>query len=321
VIISRTPLRISLFGGGTDIDPYLSLYGSEILSFTINKYIYISAHPLVESNNILLKYSKNENVTKASQISHPVFRAVLEKFNLSSIDISVSSDIPAGTGMGSSSAFTVGLLSTLRNYSKMVSTPDVIAREACEIEINTLNEPIGIQDQFACAYGGLNLMNMESIYKTSIIPIALTNQMSDSLVCNFILIRIPGSRSAGSLLKEQKAFAKDETLHKIKSLVQDGVAAFNDSPKSLGELLDYSWNLKKQLSPFISGSSLDSFYSSLLLEGFYGGKLLGAGGSGYLLMVGPENVVNKAKQRYKESILEFAIENEGCKIIYNSSWN
>ena len=322
MIIVRSPLRISLFGGGTDIDPYMSKYGGKVLSFTINKYIYLSAHPLVESNDIMLKYSINEKVSSPVEIKHNVFRVVLQNYKIQGIDIAVSSDIAAGTGLGSSSAFTVGVIQLVENYLGRNPSKFDLAVNACKIELDDLGEPIGIQDQHASAYGGINIFNFNSRSDVSVSHIDVEEKMLEIVESNLLLIRVPGNRSASKLLKKQieniEAEKQIDTLNQMKLLVDDGLQAWRSSAADLGEILDKTWKLKKELSSEISNSKVDELYEDLLESGFYGGKLLGAGASGYLLMVGSKNLVKTTISSGDYSTLQVKLDEYGSKVIYTS---
>jgi D-glycero-alpha-D-manno-heptose-7-phosphate kinase len=322
MIIVRSPLRISLFGGGTDIDPYMSNFGGRVLSLCINKYIYLSAHPLVESNDIMLKYSAHERVQNPLLIQHNVFRVVLEKYAIQSIDIAVSSDIAAGTGLGSSSSFTVGLLHLIETYLGQNPTKHELANNACSVELDYLQEPVGMQDQYAAAFGGVNMFSFNSRNHVEVSPIYVDEKMLKIIDENLILVRIIGSRSASKLLDKQRANMKKkeniETLHEMKHLVDLGIKAWKSSEVELGKLLDETWTLKKRLSSDISNNLVDRLYEHLLQKGFYGGKLLGAGASGYLLMVGSKNLVKELSLSKSFSTLPVQLDDGGSKIIYTS---
>ena len=321
MIISRTPLRVSLFGGGTDLNDYYSKFGGSFFSFTINKYIYISAHSLVESSSILLKYSSSELVRKASLIKHPVFRAVCLDYKLAGIDISVSSDIPAGTGLGSSSAFTCGLINAIRVMKNMKTTPLVLAKESCRIEIDVLKEPIGIQDQYSVAYGGVAKYAISRSGNVLREPIPDYESFSGIVRENFVLVRVHGKRDLSKIMLEQKAnFAagrSEEILNELKSLGTNSLDIINSGPKKIGESLRYAWSLKKQLAQSISNPMLDSLVDDYIEAGFYGAKLLGAGSSGYLLLVGPSRQIKKLKASIKIQSLALNCVSEGSTIIYN----
>ena len=322
MIIVRTPLRVSLFGGGTDLDPYMTKFGGKVLSFTINKYIYLSIHPLVESQDIMLKYSINERVSEPEQIQHKVFRAVLGEYELNGIDIAVSSDIAAGTGLGSSSAFTVGLIHLIEEYLGKKPSKRYLANRACDVELNILKEPIGIQDQFAAAFGGINIFEFHTRNDVDVRPIYPEEHMLQIMSSNMLLVRVMGERSASELLlKQRKTMHTDEVienLNNMKDMVEFGIEAWKSSALELGKLLDMTWRSKKKLSSYISNEKIDFVYQKLMSEGFYGGKLLGAGGNGYLLMVGSKAVVAKAHLSKEYSTLTLNLDTNGSHVIYTS---
>jgi D-glycero-alpha-D-manno-heptose-7-phosphate kinase len=304
------------------MDPFMSSHGGKVLSFAIDKYVYLSAHPLVESNDILLKYSINERVSDPSEIKHRVFRYIAQEYKLKGIDIAVSSDIAAGTGLGSSSAFTVGLINLLESYESRSPSKSFLANKACEIEIDHLSEPIGLQDQFASAFGGINVFQFNSRNDVLVHPIFAEESMIKMIEESFILVRIRGTRSASTLLEQQRTLMSQsimvKRLEKMKSLVDEGLKAFAESPKALGKLLHDSWEIKKKLSSSVTNSYVDSTYKALIATGCYGGKLLGAGGSGYLLMVGPSSVVKRLHETEVYSTLVVRLDTDGSRVIYNS---
>lgn len=321
MIISRTPLRVSLFGGGTDLCEYFSIYGSHFFNFAINKYIYISLHPLPESSEILLKYSKTERIANASQIAHPVFREVFTEYNLKKLDISVSSDVPAKTGLGSSSAFTVGLINVVRGHLNLTQNPLLLVKEACKIEIEKLGEPIGVQDQNAVAHGGAAKYEVLQTGKTIRNPLDELTQFKETVLKNFILIRVPGNRVLKDILGEQKnniiSGKTLEYLHLLRQQGSDSIEIVKSGAKVIGENIQIAWNLKKKLAKQISNSYLDSVIQNYISDGFYGAKLLGAGQSGFILLIGPEKKINAIRQNTSVQSLSFDIDEEGSKIIYS----
>ncbi len=322
MIICRTPLRVSLFGGGSDIPAYFEKNSGAVLSFAINKYIYTTIHPLIESNQILLKYSKNELVEKISDIKHPVFRKILERYSAAGIDISVSSDVAAGTGLGSSSAFTVNILQLIKEYLGISYSKRSLAEEACEIELDQLQEPIGLQDQFASAFGNLNLLEFSKNRNVAVTPLEQVTEIDNLISKNMILIRVGGLRSAGDVLNAQISsmsdMQKQETLLQMAEQARQAYRKIQDGPEWMGNLLHEAWTLKKSLSPIISNKDVDDLYEHLLELGAYGGKLLGAGKSGYFLVIAEEKVVGQIKNQKNLSTLSIARDREGSKIIYKS---
>jgi D-glycero-alpha-D-manno-heptose-7-phosphate kinase len=326
MIIVRTPLRVSLFGGGTDVPSYYAKKegGGMVISMAIDKHIYLTAHPMFESSEILLKYSTVERVSKPSDIKHNIFRKMLEKHEISGVDIGVSSDIPSGTGLGSSSAFTVGLVKLLNEYKGYKTTKEQLAAEACDIEINSLGQLIGKQDQYASAFGGLN--RIEFLRNDSVIVSSLTiseetsTYMSESL----ILVKIGQSRSAGEILEKQ-ANAKEnyhntekalDELYDLTKSIEPSVFA---NLKELGKLLSQSWELKKRSNPFATSPEIDDLICFGLSHGALGAKLLGAGGAGFVLFLVPYESSEKFKQAIKNRrILNIRVDFEGSMLIYDN---
>ena len=264
---------------------------------------------MVESRKILLKYSNTELIDSARKIKHPVFREILLKYDISSIDLSVSSDIPAGTGLGSSSSFTVGLINLIRRYKGMLISKGLSAKEACEIEINKLKEPIGIQDQYAASYGDLNTFFINSKGKVTIRKVINKERLERIISENCILIRVPGTRKASSILKNMKN--SDKSRKEIFELTKKILLNPPDTPEQLGYYLDIMWKVKKGMSNSVSNKAIDNIYKYFTTRGSFGGKLLGAGGSGYLLMVCPSYLVGEILQSKKFISFKPEIDKEG----------
>ena len=323
MIITKAPFRISLFGGGSDLADYYSQSPAAVLSTTIDKFMYISSHRYFDADKIVAKYSVTELVTGASEIRHPIIREVLLKFGIDgAIEIASIADIPSGTGLGSSSAFTVALLHNLHARQGRYATKEMLAAGACDIEIGTLREPIGKQDQYASSYGGLNVLTFLPTGQVNVEPILLTaaNQraFSDSLLLYFTGM----SRPASSILAEQKgnmAHAdKREVLGRMVGLVAKGRDALYDGDvETLGRLLHQSWLWKRELATNISSSEIDGIYEHALKHGAIGGKVLGAGGGGFLLLICEkrrQDGLRRAMSRLRE--IRFNLENQGSQVIY-----
>jgi D-glycero-alpha-D-manno-heptose-7-phosphate kinase len=323
MIITRTPLRVSFLGGGSDFPEFYEENGGAVLSCAIAQHIYITCHPLVESNDILLKYSKLELVKKPKDIKHPVFREIIQKYNLSGIDISVSSDIPAGTGLGSSSAFTVGALHTIRNYQGILSTNFELALEACEIEIDHLKEPIGIQDQFATSIGGFNFLEFNKNRKVRVNSFELTSELKDFFMKNFLLVRVPGHRSANTILKEQRnTLTTKRGITATKELMEiaiDLASDFTPDLQKMSSALNESWTIKKTLSGNISNSNIDQLYQYFRANGVLGAKLLGAGASGYMLIAASSDTIDGVENNLKFNTLRLKIDPLGSQVVYDST--
>ena len=204
MIISRTPLRISFVGGGSDLPSFYQKSKGAVLSTSIDKYIYISIHPYFHQDKYLLKYSKTEEVDKIENINHPLIRLSCEYSGIKSgIEFSSSADVPAGTGLGSSSSFTVGSLNCMKQFMGESYTKEQLAKKACQIEIDELNAPIGKQDQYAASYGGLNVIEFNQDGEVQIFPVSLDNDTCDRLEKSLVCFYVGGSRSANKILEEQ----------------------------------------------------------------------------------------------------------------------
>jgi len=324
MIIVRTPLRVSLFGGGTDIPSYYSKSGGMVMSLAINKHIYLTAHPMFESAEILLKYSAIERVSKTSDIQHNIFRKLLERYHVSGVDIGVSSDIPSGTGLGSSSAFTVGLANLLNMYQGTKLTKTELAEIACDIEINSLNQLIGKQDQYASSFGGFNRIEFLPDHSVRVNPINLNPEIESNLNESLILVRIGRNRSAGDLLGKQASESMNnrkiekalDALFDLTKSIDDGVFT---NLKVLGEALTQSWELKKDSNPFATNPEIDELIEYGLSSGALGAKLLGAGGAGFVLFLVPPEIRNTfGNQIENRKALNVEIDFEGSTLIYDN---
>jgi len=328
VLITRTPLRISLLGGGTDLPIfYENNEFGQVLSFSINQYIYLSIHPLVEDEGILLKYSKQEYVTEAKNLEHPVAREVLSNFRVSGVDISVTSDIPAGTGMGSSSAFTVGMYQLVLSYLNQAHDQIELAKLACELEINQMKQPIGKQDQYACALGGINVLTFRKNQAVLLNSVDLSSSTLEKLNSDVFLVRVGGRRTAANLLSSQNelltATKRESNLVnnylRMRDLVTLGESELkNGNLERLGELINESWELKKSFDPRISNDLVDTTILDGRKLGTYGAKLLGAGGSGYVLMLAPKDRHSDLMDHFEGRILKPRVDFDGTKVIYKS---
>ena len=325
MIIVRSPLRISLAGGGTDIPSFYESFSGATLSFSINKYVYQMAHPLVESSKILLKYSKNEVASTASEVQHPVYREVVQLYGLKGIDFSISSDIPAGTGLGSSSSFTVGLLHLTREYLGLEVNKRALAKEACDIELNRLQESVGKQDQYASALGGLNHLSYRSNGHVEVNPIFLEKNFLDIVEKNSILVRTKGTRSANSILQNQtRSVLSDESIESLLKMKNQADLLSKElmslNAKEIGEALHEGWEMKKRVNKLISNETVNAEYETLRSMGAFGGKLLGAGGSGYLLVMAPESVIEKVTKKFEGLTMGIKVDEKGSAKIYDSRY-
>ena len=288
MIITKTPFRVSFCGGGSDMANFYEKYGGCVLSTSINKYCYISIHPYFNENQTLLKYSENELVDSPDQIKHRIFRQVLTDMGIHGVEISSTADIPGGTGLGSSSTFTVGLLNTLNCYKGKFVSKDKLAKLACEVEIEKLGNPIGKQDQYGAALGGLNFIKFNQDGSVSHEPILMEGKTYKKLQKNLLMFYTGTTRSANTILAEQtKNITSDDkarNLLKMCGLAKDmKVALENNDISSFGKILDEGWQLKKELASGIANPAIDEAYEIAMKNGALGGKLLGAGGGGFLL--------------------------------------
>jgi len=251
MIITRTPFRISFVGGGSDLKSFYSKFPGAVLSTTINQYMYISSHPFFNKEESVLKYSQTEKVSNLNQIKHPIFREVLKKFKLRAIEINSNADVPGGTGLGSSSSFTVGLLHNLYVKQGQHISKGQLAEEACSIEINKLKEPIGKQDQYAASFGGLNIIRFNSSRGVEVEPLHLLTKTYQDLQENLLMFYIGETtrRKASSILTEQNknmsSEIKVETVRKMVDLVEElRKVLFKDRLNQFGEILHQNWLLK-----------------------------------------------------------------------------
>ena len=323
MIITRTPLRISFAGGGSDLKEYYLNHGGSVLSVAINKYIYLSMHPFFHGNKYLLKYSQNELVDNVDDIQHRIIKQVFKDYNISGVDFNSSADIPSGTGLGSSSSFTAGLTTLCSTYNNNYMSLEDIAEYACEVEIDKLKEPIGKQDQYACAVGGLNFIKFNQDDTVSVEKVILKHEKIKQLEDNLFLFYLGTTRSASEILTEQKKNTindqqKVNALHKMVALSQDlKMELVNNNIDAMGEILHTGWMYKKELAAKISNERIDHYYNIGIKNGATGGKLLGAGGGGFLLFYVKENNHKRVKNAMKDlEEIEFKFNFEGTKVIH-----
>lgn len=323
MIITRTPFRISFAGGGSDLPSYYEKFGGAVLSVSINKYMYLFMHDYFDSNKYMLKYSKTELVDSLDKIQHPILKAVFSKYNISGVDFSSIADIPAGTGLASSSAFTVGLINLCNVYTDKYMEKSDIAKLACDIEINELKEPIGKQDQYACACGGLNFIEFSKDGNVDIEKLYLQSDAYRVLEKNLLMFYTGKTRSAGSILAEQKKNTEEDTkkinnLHKMVKLSKELKAELlKGNVDAMGDILHSGWLYKKELANGISNPDIDYYYDLAMKNGAKGGKLLGAGGGGFLLFYVEEQFRNKVRTALKDlKEIDFNFDSKGTNLIY-----
>lgn len=322
MIITRTPFRISFAGGGSDLPSYYRQEEGAVLSTTIDKYMYIVIHPHFNREKIQLKYSRTELVDNISQIAHPIFREVLNMYQLHGVDINSIADIPAGTGMGSSSSFTVGLLNALRAYIGKYSSAEKLASLACHVEIDLVGSPIGKQDQYAAAYGGLNFITFRQDDSVKVEKVIMRPETKRTLEENLLLVFIGGKHNANDILRNQSsAISNTEKLKTQQRMVQLAYE-LRDSLQGnqlddFGRILHEGWLLKRSLVRGISNNDIDDYYQRGINAGAIGGKLLGAGGAGFLLFYCPKGRqadFRRAMSHFPETA--FSFDNQGSQVIY-----
>lgn len=308
MIISKTPLRLSLLGGNTDFPKYFGKHGGAVFTTTIDKYIYCIVKKRFD-NNIFVNYSEKEVVDHRDKIRHDIVRTCLQYLGISEgIEITFLSDIPSeGSGLGSSSAVTVGLLNALHSYKGETIDAGLLAEEACAIEINLLNKPIGWQDQYAVSYGGTNLIKFNS---TEVI----VEKYSDFDASNLLLLWTGITRSADRILFEMKL--NKRILDKNKTLAILGATLRNDY-EGFGILMDNYWNLKRKLNSKVTDDKFDRMYEDAKEMGAIGGKIVGAGGGGFFLFVVPSEKRDVVKRALRLKELPFNIDKYGSRIIFN----
>ena len=321
MIITRAPFRVSFCGGGSDLPRFYEKYGGCVLSTTIRKYMYLTIHNFFEKDQIVLKYSKTEVVRDYDEIEHRIFKQCLKDFGIKGVEISSMADIPAGTGLGSSSTFTVALLHLLHTYKGEYVSKYKLAKDACEVEIEKLGEPIGKQDQFAAAFGGLKFYEFMPNGFVNVEPVIMAQESYSKLENNLLMFYLGGTHSASEILKEQNKNIKAEDKANVQKKMceiarQLKVELQNNNVDAMGELLHENWVLKKSLAAGISNPLIEDVYRRAMAAGATGGKLLGAGGAGFMLFYVPEN--RQIDVRYALSNLremKFEMDNSGATIV------
>jgi D-glycero-alpha-D-manno-heptose-7-phosphate kinase len=328
MIISRTPVRLSFFGGGTDYNEYFEREGGAVLGTTIDKYIYVSVNRLSEffEYKIRVGYSRAELVNKVEDIIHPSVRETLKYLGMDgNLDIHIFADLPARTGLGSSSSFTVGLLNALHALENKKVSKQQLAEESIHVEQTLIKENVGCQDQFHAAFGGLNIIEF-SKSGIALRPVVISADKKQYLNDSLLVFYTGLTRFANDILKEQientKARSKDDYLKRMHQMVFEAEKIMSekgkeDMARDLGRLLNESWELKKNLSSQITNRFIDEVYARAIEAGAYGGKLAGAGGGGFLFFLAPLDKKQAIREALKDLLeVHFNFENEGSKIIY-----
>ena len=337
MIISRTPFRLPLGGGGTDLPTYYKNHEGFLITAAINKYMYISVNEPAVINKIKINYSSVESVlpNEINKIKHNIVREILKYLNIYyPIEISSMADLSAGTGMGSSSSYTVGLLKALNQLKRRYLSIEQLAEEACRIEIDLIGKPIGKQDQYATAFGGIIQLDINNLGQVTVTPLNLDHEIIYELENRLLMFFTNVERDANTILSDQnkkimdaKSKKKDEdgnaltAMHEIKDigyevknkLVQGDIDSF-------GNLLHQHWLVKKSVSQQMSNSMIDDWYKHALKSGALGGKIMGAGGGGFLLLCaenGKRKFLRKAMEEKGLQYMDFRFDFEGVKILAN----
>ncbi len=323
MIITRSPLRISLGGGGTDLPSYYDEHGGFLIAAAIDKYVYINIHRRF-TEGYLIKYAHLEEARSVDDIKHPIVRECLRYAGLPrNLEITSMADIPAGTGLGSSGSFTTALLKALHYHGKALVNAQQLAEDACHIELDVLREPIGKQDQFIAAYGGITCFEFTRGEPVKAYPLQISDETLFNLEDNLLLFFTGYSRSASSILKEQDTKSKDRdaemvaNLHFVKELGHRSKAALEAGDLAeFGRLMDVHWQYKKRRSGSMSNPDIDRWYEAALNSGAIGGKLIGAGGGGFLMFYAAEKMrLRHVMRELGLREVRFRFDFEGTKIL------
>ena len=324
MIIARSPLRISLGGGGTDLPSYYEQHTGFLVAAAIDKYVYITLHDTFVPD-LIVKYSKLERVPSASQLEHPIIREAFGLVGISgqSLELTSMADIPAGTGLGSSGSFTTALLKALHAYRKNLVHPAELAEQACDIELNRLKEPIGKQDQYIAAFGGITCFKFLPGGRVEAWPLKTSEETLYNLEDNLLLFFTGYSRSASAILKEQDQKSKTsdqamlDNLHFVKELgFQSQRAMEAGNLAEFARLMDVHWQRKKQRSGNMTNPRINEWYDLAMANGALGGKLIGAGGGGFLMFYAADKARLRHAMRHaglKE--VRFRFDFEGTKLL------
>lgn len=327
MILSKTPFRVSFAGGGSDLPEFYRRRTGAVVSTTIDKSMYIAIHPYFH-DKIRIKYSRTEDVSEIAEIEHPLVRECLRMLNVGcGMEIASFADVPAGTGMGSSSAFTVGLLHALHALAGCDAGPDWLAKAACQVEMERLAEPVGKQDQYAAAYGGLNLIRFHPDETVEVRPVVCAPSTREELGRRLMLFYVGQERAAASILAEQSLNMADaEKFGRVARLAELAEELASELEKnrleSFGAILDEGWKLKSRVARHVTNDAIESHYRQAREAGAEGGKILGAGGGGFLLLYAKrekQGQVREALSHLRE--MRFALSREGSRILCNDGQN
>lgn len=324
MIITRSPLRITLGGGGTDLPSYYRNYGGFLISASIDKYVYVTVmRPFI--SGIFLKYSHLEKVESIDEVQHPIIREAIRMLNFTTpqLEITTLADIPSGTGLGSSGSFTTALLKALYAHRRRLLLPDELARLACEIELDILKEPIGKQDQYIAAYGGITCFEFNQDDTVNAYPLPISMDTLFDLEDNLLLFFTGFSRSASNILKDQDQKSKElnqdmiNNMHYVKELgLRSKDVLMAGRTDDFGALMHEHWEHKRNRSAGMSNPQIDEWYELGMKNGALGGKLVGAGGGGFLMFYAEDrNRVRHAMSKAELEEVRFRFDFEGTKVL------
>jgi len=322
VIITRAPLRISIGGGGTDLPSYYSRFGGFVISAAINRYVYIALHRVFQKRYIV-KYSTQEIVEDVASIKHPIVREAFKLHGVEPVEMVSMADIPAGTGLGSSGAFNVGLLKAIAGWKREHLSTHQLAEQACRIEIDLLGEPIGKQDQYISAFGGISCLQIDRGGKVEVSPLRLSEATMFDLEENLLMFFTGFSRSASAVLADQKAKTEKDDKSMVENLnfiMELGrsikTTLEKGNTRGFGELMHEHWLHKQRRSEGISSAQIDAWYELARRNGAVGGKLVGAGGGGFLLFYAQDRAALRAAMASAGlEEVRFTFDHEGCKTL------
>ena len=327
MIITRTPYRLSFFGGGTDYNPWFEEYGGLVLAVGLAHYCYLTVRylpPFFEYRSRVV-YGKEENVMSNKDIHHPSVRGCLDFLNISDgVEIHHDGDLPARSGLGSSSSFTVGLLNALYSLKQRMRSPRQLAEEAIDIEQNWLNECVGVQDQIMAAHGGFRIIKLGPGMNWNIVnmllPSEYTKSLEDHLLLGFSGLSRTAEQHARKKVENIKKGKTIDELQSIKALAEEALQAFQKQVgfDEIGRLLDKSWHLKRRLADGVSTDWMDDLYQTALRNGAFGGKLMGAGGGGFFFFLAPPNKHQQIRDALSQIKVwvPFKIDKTGSQVIF-----
>lgn len=324
MIITRTPFRISFFGGGTDYPTWYKEHGGAVLSTTIDKYCYVSCRKLPPffDHKHRIVYSKIENVKDIEEINHPAVKAIFRWANIrNGIELHHDGDLPARSGLGSSSSFTVGLIHALSAMDGNLITKEDLAKNALHVEQNLIGESVGSQDQIAASYGGFNLIDFYKNGNFSVSPMVIREDRLEELQSHLMLFFTGFSRIADEIARSkiQNFHSHEGELRAIREMVDHGISILgnkNTGIEDFGRLLDFSWQHKRKLSEKVSTDAIDQIYSTAIKSGAIGGKILGAGGGGFMLLFAPPDMHSRIAENLSHLVrVNFKFEDSGSKVV------